>query len=83
MSTKYDEDSLSTALDIIENIESRYGRLADRLGEVRKSMPSENIETISDKCFELSVEIMRYKHYFSSVKNLVVGRQDIGLAQLS
>ncbi|MDD2750128.1 hypothetical protein [Acidithiobacillus sp.] len=83
MSTKYDEDSLSTALDIIENIESRYGRLADRLGEVRKSMPSENIETISDKCFELSVEIMRYKHYFSSVKKLVVGRQDIGFAQLS
>ena len=83
MSTEYNENSLSTALDIIENIESRYGRLADRLGEVRKSMPSENIETISDKCFELSVEIMRYKHYFSSVKKLVVGRQDIGLAQLS
>lgn len=82
MSTVYDENSLSTALDIIENIESRYGRLADRLGEVRKSMPSENVETISDKCFELSVEIMRYKHYFSSVKKLVVGRQDIGLIHL-
>jgi hypothetical protein len=82
MSTVYDENSLSTALDIIENIESRYGRLADRLGEVRKSMPSENVETIADKCFELSVEIMRYKHYFSSVKKLVVGRQNIGLAHL-
>ncbi|MBU2842830.1 RNA-binding protein [Acidithiobacillus thiooxidans] len=36
MSTVYDENSLSTALDFIENIESRYGRLADRLDDVHK-----------------------------------------------
>jgi len=34
MSTAYDENSSSTALDIMENIESRYGRLADRLDDV-------------------------------------------------
>lgn len=82
MSTIYDENTLSTAIDIIDNIESRYGRLADRLGEVRQTIPSDNVEAISDKCFELSVEVMRYKHYFSAIKKLVVSRQGMGLVRL-
>ena len=83
MSANYDEQSLMTAIDIIENIESRYGQLAERLNEVRRTIPSENRAIISDQCFELSVEIMRYKNYFSSVKNLVSRRQDMALVHLS
>ncbi|WP_414040702.1 hypothetical protein ACJU26_00965 [Acidithiobacillus sp. M4-SHS-6] len=83
MSSNYDEESLMTAINIIENIESRYGQLADRLDEVRRTIPSENIAIISDQCLELSVEIMRYKNYFSSVKNLVARRQDMALVPLS
>lgn len=83
MSANYDEQSLMTAIDIIENIESRYGQLAERLDEVRRTIPSENRTIISDQCFELSVEIMRYKNYFSSVKNLVSRRQDMALVHLS
>ncbi|PKY10999.1 hypothetical protein B1757_06720 [Acidithiobacillus marinus] len=83
MSVNDDKQSLMTAIDIIENIESRYEQLAERLNEVRRTIPSENRADISDQCFELSVEIMRYKNYFSSVKNLVSRRQDMGLVHLS
>ncbi|MBU2750117.1 hypothetical protein HER14_03975 [Acidithiobacillus thiooxidans] len=83
MLASYDENTLNTAIDIIENIESHYGRLAECLGEVRKTIPSENVEVISDKCFELSVEVTRYKQYFSSVKKRAIRRQDMSLVPLS
>ncbi len=42
MSTEYDKSGLSTALDIMENIESRYGRLADRLDDVHEFVSSDH-----------------------------------------
>lgn len=42
MSTVHGEEALGAALNIMKNIESRYGRFADRLGDVHKFASSDH-----------------------------------------
>jgi len=64
--------ALLTATDIIETIEFRYNMLSQKLSDIRETIEQDSIDSVSDKCFELSFELIRYKNYFSMLKKQIL-----------